>query len=151
MGASVGRGVVGSALRWIAVLPTGLLAVILIMFPVHWVILLGTALYSEDLGIWMVPPRILERLVQGFVVTSGIVYFGALMAPSHTFVTAVVLSIMVVTGIVAAFVLTQIEFKFALDYSGFEWIEYGVLIGLQITGIAAGLGGAKQAQHDNGS
>lgn len=134
------------SLRWFAVLPTGLVAVVIIMFPMHWLVLFGTTFFGDDIGIWMIEPRTLERLAQGFVVTSGIIYFGAVMAPGHKFMTAIVLSVIVAVGLVAGYIWVLNDPKVAFDYSGLGWISLGALIVLQWTGIGAGLWWAKQTE-----
>ena len=73
-------------LRWLVVVPGGLLAAVALFFPLHWAVLAITSQADGVLGIGPnlseIPPRTLERLGMAFLSTFSVVYFGAPIAPA---------------------------------------------------------------------
>jgi hypothetical protein len=75
-------------LRWIAVLPGGLIAGFLTSFPIHWV--LYVTLRSET--IFIDPyPELPERVLFAFALSATFIWIGARIAPEHKFKAATVL------------------------------------------------------------
>jgi hypothetical protein len=88
-------------IRWLAVLPGGLLAGTLALFPLHWV------LYSRLQNFIDPVPELPERILSPFVIGACMIWFGARIAPTRKMETAVVLFglWMVLLGGVIALVL----------------------------------------------
>ena len=74
-------------LRWFVVIPTGVLAALVVMLPVHWLVLLVTAGDNEGIGLGLLAPRTLERLAIAFSTPLSLVYFGAWTAPASPYFT----------------------------------------------------------------
>ncbi len=79
-----------SALRWIAVLPACVLSAVIVLFPIHWVVLIGTGLFSRTglyegqgcCSIWDIPPEALERGIDAVFVPATLIYTAAWVAPA---------------------------------------------------------------------
>ena len=88
------------AVRWALVIPGSLGAAIAALFPLHWVILIGTAGQDSDgLSLWDLPPRRLEQFGAALVVPLTIVYVAAKIAPAHRFGAAMVVAIVLTAGL----------------------------------------------------
>src|SRR3990172_5889164 len=117
----------GFWLRWPAVLPAGILAVILVSFPVHWGVLIVTtsAGSDESIGIWDLPPETLERLGQAFFAPLAFVGFGAKTAPVYRLHTAGLLTILWAMALGAAMMYAGTRG----GYSDWGWAEFsGVVV-----------------------
>lgn len=89
-------------LRWICVVPAGIIAAVLVSFPVHWVVM-GT------LGGWGVDPiveirdpktlRYIESVLQAAFTPLVFIYFAAQTAPSHNKITSVLFAGIIVLGL----------------------------------------------------
>jgi ABC-type maltose transport system permease subunit len=81
-------------LRWIAVIPTALIASILIIFPIRWFVFFSgisetwVADVLKHIGLTITIDNI-ERLLNALFVGGTFVYAGAKMAPNHQFKTAI--------------------------------------------------------------
>ena len=124
-------------LRWLAVLPAGILSVILVSFPVHWAVLIFTGLAGNDesFGLWDLPPETLERLGQAFFAPFAFVGLGARTAPAYRFKTAGLLVILWAMALGAA--MTYAGNQGA--YSGWGWAEFAAASGLGVAGMIAGI------------
>lgn len=90
-----------SVLRWIAVVPGALLAVVAAMFPWHWVVLIyANVVDQESLGLGLlvraIGPEDVERAGYGFLTPLVLVSVSARIAPRFKQATAVVMSFIVV-------------------------------------------------------
>lgn len=88
-------GTLVAVVRWGGVLPGGLLAALVMLFPLHWIVIIGTGLFSDDgecCGIWDIAPESLERLGMAFFVPLTVIYAGSYIAPSARVWTARVLA-----------------------------------------------------------
>ncbi len=78
-----------AGLRWLAVLPGGLLGAALMMFPIHWVLVSGLGGIiqwgADDLAK-------VERFLQSFVVPCGTIVIGSKIAPRSSLATAYTLA-----------------------------------------------------------
>jgi len=124
-------------LRWLAVLPAGILSVILVSFPVHWAVLIFTGLAGNDesFGLWDLPPETLERLGQAFFAPFAFVGLGARTAPAYRFKIAGLLVILWAMALGAAM-------TYARDrggYSEWAWAEFAAAIVLGVAGMIAGI------------
>ena len=72
-------------LRWFAVLPGGLLAGTLALFPLHWVLYTTLQNFIEPV------PELPERILGPFVIAACFIWFGSRIAPTRKMETAVVL------------------------------------------------------------
>jgi hypothetical protein len=66
-------------------LPAGLVAVVLVGFPIHWIVMIGTSYYGDDgsLGLWNLPPESLERCGQALFAPMALILGACRVAPSH--------------------------------------------------------------------
>ncbi len=71
--------------RWLAVLPSALLAGIVASFPLHWV------LYSTLTSFIEPYPELPERILFPFVMAVAFIWAGSYIAPEHKFKTAIAL------------------------------------------------------------
>ncbi len=129
-------------LQWLGVLPAGLIAALLISFPVHWVVMLIQAVDRPDDAVITIggkgllaaiPPETLERFAQALLASFAIVAAGAWIAPRCKFRTAIVLAVAVlITLLVAHIVIAsqgmhviggpfQRVFTHLLQIAGLSW------------------------------
>ena len=93
-------------LRWLAVLPGAMLAAIIVLFPVHWAAAYihcfgdsaGTIITTDNgKGLLSAMPlESLERFLDALFVPGTIIAAGARIAPRFHFVTAVVLTLLLI-------------------------------------------------------
>ncbi len=137
-------------LRWIAVLPGVALAVFLVGFPIHWVVMLiqhfGTS--SDDSGsgspfslyyyLAAIPPEVLEYFGRAFFAPFVVTTVGALIAPNYKFPTAIALAIGfgVFYGWAGTLVANDISSGL---YTRGRWLNLAGTIFLLIAGVATGL------------
>ena len=89
-------------LRWICVVPAGIIAAALVLFPVHWLVMLS-------LGGWSINPiveirdpntlRNIESLLQAVFGPLAFIYFAARTAPSHKKITSVLFAGIIILGV----------------------------------------------------
>ena len=100
-----------NAMRWIVALPAGLLAAVLVAFPVHWFVMVNFGGCSQDPVIEIRDPetlRNIEYFLRAVFGPLAFVYAAARTAPNFRMVVAVALSLVVVIGSpMAAFFLSN--------------------------------------------
>lgn len=115
--------------RWIVALPAALLAVVLVSFPIHWMIMIATAYNGgsdeSGLSLWSLPPESLERCGQAlFAPIAAILTLGH-VAPSYRIyiagIAAVAWALLIGVGLTVA--------AQSGNYVGAGWIEF-VAIGI---------------------
>lgn len=124
-------------LRWLAVLPAAVVAVLVVSFPIHWAVLIFTNMSKAEgglLGLWDLPPETLERLGQAFFAPLALVYIGARVAPAFKLHAAGVLLVLYAIGLGAA--LTYVSLIGA--YEGWLWLEFGGVVVLGVAGVITG-------------
>jgi len=125
-------------LRWLAVLPAAVLAVLIVSFPVHWAVLIFINMSNSEeaglLGLLNWPPESLERLGQAFFAPLALVYIGAKVAPAFKLHTAGVLMILYAIGL--GYALTYGSLIGA--YEGWLWLEFGGVAALGVAGVITG-------------
>lgn len=122
-------------LRWLAVLPGGILAAVLVSFPVHWAVLLITSGSNEDesLGLSDLPPETLERLAVAFFVPLTLVTVGAKVAPTYKLYSAALLALLYAMGLGAALTYAGTSG----NYEGSLWLEFAGVGLLGFVGVAS--------------
>ena len=139
---------VGRILRWIFALPAGLIAAGLLMFPIHWMIVLfyyfagrnpdamiqkigpdGLA-RSCNFITCFVPVESLERIVQAFVVPFITLLTVGRIVPSRKF--EAVFALFVVYLLILGALFTRSASTGA--YSGWGWLELAAAVLFGITG-----------------
>jgi len=124
-------------LRWFGALPAGLVAVVAVSFPVHWVVLMfSNRGGGEDqvLSLSSLPPETLERLGQAFFAPLVFIYIGAKVAPAFRLHTALALMILWAMALGAG--LTYAATISA--YEGWGWVEFAAVGVLGVAGLVAG-------------
>jgi hypothetical protein len=94
----------GYVLRWICVIPAGLVAAVLVSFPIHWFVMINLGGASQDPIIEIQDTATLEnveRFLQALLAPLACIFFGAKTAPSHKTATAVVLAGTILIGVPA--------------------------------------------------
>lgn len=137
-------------LRWLAVVPVGVLCVVVVSFPIHWVVLLITSGRGEDasmFGLGALPPRTLERLAQAFFSPLVFISAGSWTAPAHRVQTAV--GLLIVWAIALGAFLMYAATSGA--YSGWAWVEFVVALALGVAGAVAALYGVHRKASDGGT
>ncbi len=124
-------------LRWLAVLPAGILSAVLVSFPVHWAVLIITGFAGNDdsIGLGDLPPETLERLGIAFFVPLAFVMGGAKVAPTYRLQTAVVLIILLAMAFSASTTYVASNRDIGFDYQGWGWLEFAAVVALWIAGV----------------
>ena len=134
-----------NVLRWILVMPGAFLAAILILFPLHWLLLIIFALASSPSPDAIISAKdcstsfifcfleikTVERLGYGFITPLTIIVASSYIAPSKKVRVGKVFAILI-----ALFIFWNI---FAEQVYEFQFSYYLILIVLQIAGIYTGL------------
>jgi hypothetical protein len=121
--------------RWIAVLPAGLAAALLVMFPIHWLIVI-IADFGDNPLFSLLSERAVENLANAFTTPFFIIYIGALIAPAYKNQTAVALAI--ITALISGG-LYVLAFTGGPMFSGWSSLYYGATPVLNLAGIATAL------------
>jgi len=121
--------------RWIAVFPAGIAAAVLVMFPIHWLIVMIAAFGDTPL-FGLLSARTVEHLVIAFTTPFFIIYVGALTAPMHKNETGVALAITTALMMGCAYVLA---FTGGPQFSGWSSLYFGATPVLNLAGIATAL------------
>jgi hypothetical protein len=133
-------------LRWIAVIPTALIASILILFPIRWFVFFSgisetwVAEVLKHIGLTITIDNI-ERLLDALFVGGTFIYAGAKMAPNHHFKTAIGLSTFPIVVFIYLFYLINSHQGYRLDET--FW-SMGLKLTLVIFGIGTGIYYSKQ-------
>lgn len=120
---------VENLLRWIMVLPAGLVSVILVSFPVHWVAL-GTFKYGSLVeGLSDDAVDNVERVIFVFFAPLVFVLAGAKVAPKHRMGVAIALSsiLILLSGASFAYVLLSPSLVIGTPVRGAIGIGSGIL------------------------
>jgi hypothetical protein len=90
-------------LRWLCAAPAGIIAAVLVMFPLHWLIMINLGGWGGNNPIIAIrdPKTLLniEWALQAVFGPLAFVYFAARTAPSHRRITSIVLSGLIVLGL----------------------------------------------------
>lgn len=90
-------------LRWICVVPAGIIAAALVLFPVHWLVMINLGgMGSIDPIVEIRDPetlRNIESILQAAFGPLAFIYFAARTAPSHRKITSVLLAGLIVIGL----------------------------------------------------
>ena len=122
-------------MRWIAVFPAGLAAAVLVMFPIHWAIVMAS--FGETpFFLNLLSAETLERLVIAFTTPFLIIYVGTLTAPTHKRETGVALAITTALMMGGAYVLA---FTGGPLLGGWGSLYFGATPVLNLAGIAIAL------------
>jgi hypothetical protein len=125
--------IVKQILRWLAVVPGGLLAGLLITFPIHWAAILihasGGPFYgfiTEDGGGNPVSLAQLEMSMDALFVSGTVIAVGARIAPRFRFGVALILA-SVIVGFFALFYAWPSIFGFRIEDSPFVMVVHIIL------------------------
>ena len=121
--------------RWVAVIPTGVLAVLLVMFPIHWLIMIASA-SGDNFVVALLSAEVTERLVIALTSPFCIIYVGARVAPSHKVEAGVALAIASAILMGGVYVLA---FNGGPSFSGWNSLHFGATPALNLIGIALAL------------
>mgnify|MGYP001401108795 CR=1 FL=1 len=69
-------------MRWVAVFPAGLTAAVLVMFPIHWAIIM-TSFGETPFFLSLLSARTVESLMIAFTTPFFVIYVGVLTAPTQ--------------------------------------------------------------------
>ena len=67
--------------RWAAVIPAGVLAALLVMFPIHWLIMIASA-SGDSFIVALLSAEVVEQLAISFTSPFCVIYVGARVAPA---------------------------------------------------------------------
>ncbi len=131
-------------LRWVCVLPGALSSVVLMAFPIHWIVMLIQMFGESDDSfittdgknlLAAVPPEDLERFGQALFAPFAFISGGAWIAPSQRFRTGVGLAVILVAmGILLYTYVASASFVLAGG-----WFQRGLTHVLQLGGLSWGL------------
>ncbi len=122
-------------LRWIAVAPAGLATAILVLFPIHWLIVMA-ADFGDTPFFGLISARTVEHLASAFTTPFFIIYVGVLTAPTHKSETGVALAITTALILGGVYVLA---FSGGPQFSGWGSLYFGATPVLNLVGIATAL------------
>jgi hypothetical protein len=124
-------------LRWIAVLPGGLICAVLATFPIHWFVMMIHASRNTEMAHSLsdVPPDILERFGYAFFTPFILIFVGAKIAPHFKFYTGIALAIL--WGVLFGIALPLAQSRGLLNDYG--WIRFTLTCLLGLAGAALGL------------
>jgi hypothetical protein len=142
------KATIVEGMRWILVLPGSVVSAILVMFPIHWVVMLIQLFGKADDDAFVtidgktllaaIPPEILERFGYALFVPMVLIICGAEIAPRFKFQTGIILAMLLVA--LCAF---SIGYSFEkIEMSQLRWV---VTIILWIVSYTYGLYGAYKA------
>jgi len=89
-------------LRWLCAAPAGIIAAALVMFPLHWLVMINLGGWGIDPLIEIRDPKTLrsiESFLQAAFGPLAFIYFAARTAPNHRQITSVLLSGIIVIGL----------------------------------------------------
>lgn len=121
-------------IRWIAVVPAGIIAAAIVTFPLHLLIIL---MFSGEKPYWgLLTAETLERLAMAFTTPFVIIYVGAWTAPTRRFETGIALAVAIALILGGIYV-----FAFTGDtaFSGWYSLHYGATPVLNLVAIATAL------------
>jgi hypothetical protein len=89
-------------LRWLCVVPAGIVAVFLIVFPIHWLVMINLGGWGMDPLIEIRDPKTLrsiESFLQAALAPLAFIYVAARTAPNHKQITSIVVAGIIVMGL----------------------------------------------------
>ncbi len=128
-----------NVLRWIAVLPTGIVGAFLVTFPVHWLVMLVGSSEEDVFGgilVGLLSRRTLETLATAFTTPFFIIYAGSWMAPGRRVDASVALAVFTALALGGVYVLA---FSGGPSFMGWSSLYYGATPVLNLAGVALGL------------
>lgn len=133
--------------RWVLVLPAGILVALLALFPLHWLVLLMHYFTrnEEGLSLWNLTPATLEQLGMALVVPFTLVTIGARVAPAFRLHTAVALSILVLL-LSGAGVASNVILK---GREGWGWVELAFALAFNVAACIAAYHWVKQREVEH--
>ena len=136
-------------LRWAAVVPGALLSVFVVMFPIHWVVMLqymDTPDYDAGDLEALLSPQTLESLANAFFTPFIFIVAGTRIAPKFKFSTGIALAVLlgVVYGWIATVIVGEIQQGL---YTPARWLRLGITVLLCIAGLAVGLLQARKVEQ----
>jgi hypothetical protein len=121
--------------RWIVVFPAGIAAAVLVMFPIHWLIVMIAA-FGDTPFLGLLSARTVEHLASAFTAPFFIIYVGVLTAPTHKSETGVALAITTALILGGIYVLA---FTGGPQFSGWSSLYFGATPVLNLVGMATAL------------
>ena len=89
--------------RWFCVVPGGILAIVLVAFPLHWIVMMNIGGWGQDGGLIEVRNtdtlRSIESWLQAVFAPLAFVYCASRIAPSFRNIVSILLTILVVLGV----------------------------------------------------
>lgn len=89
-------------LRWLCAAPAGIIAAALVMFPLHWLVMINLGGWGMDPIIEIRDPKTLrsiESILQAAFGPLAFIYFAVRTAPNHRQITSILLSGIIVMGL----------------------------------------------------
>jgi len=89
-------------LRWICVVPAGIVAAFLVMFPVHWLVMITLGGFGINPVVEIRDPntiRYIESVLQAVFGPLAFIYFATRTAPSHRKIISILFAGIVVLGL----------------------------------------------------
>lgn len=127
-------------LRWIAILPGGIISGILVLFPLHWIL---TSWFDEGSTLHINEDDLhsIEYFLSPIFTASAFVYFGALIAPDKRIKVSKILFVLYLISLFIVFIF--VRSNLFIDHFGDNFIvERSKVRYVQIIlQIAAGYGG----------
>jgi ABC-type sugar transport system permease subunit len=137
-------------LRWVAVLPGAILAVLVVMFPIHWLVMHQYTDYGEGSLRGIISPRTLETLANAFFTPFIFVVSGSAIAPKFKYSTGIALALLLfpVYVWIGTVILSDVHQR---PNTLFQWFRLGVTVLLWLAGFVFGLRQAKKSQNEMAS
>ena len=130
--------------RWFAVLPGSIVCAVLVMFPIHWAVMLiqfackeGDTIEVEGpMGLLAcVPPEMLERFGYALFTPMVMIITGAKIAPKYNFQTGIGMAVFwgLIFGAASTITISHGWFF------GWGWFRFAIIFVLGTTGVVFGL------------
>jgi hypothetical protein len=112
---------------------------LLVMFPIHWIVLLGASINSDDdgsFGPFDLPPETLETLATALIVPMTIIYVASTVAPVRKLEVAATLGVLWALLLGSAVTLAAQSGNYR---DSADWIEFAAAATLGVGGVLGGL------------
>jgi len=137
-------------LRWVAVVPGAAFAVLVVMFPIHWLVMLQYVDHGDGSLNGIISPRTLETFAHAFFTPFIFIAAGSAIAPNHRFQTGIVLAVMLCPLYVWISTLILDDIHQGI-YTPLRWLRLVITVLFWVAGFVFGLRQAKKSQREMAS
>lgn len=137
-------------LRWLAVIPGAAIAVLVVMIPIHWLVMLQYVDNGEGSLNGIISHRILETFAHAFFTPFIFITTRSAIAPNHRFHTGIVLAVFLCPLYIWGGTLILDDINHGV-YTPFRWLRLVITVLLLVAGFVFGLRQVKKSQREMAS